>query len=306
MSKEIILTGATGLIGSKLFLALIRKGYSVKVFSRNPIQAKKTLAGAAKYVYWDYTEPELWQSEVEGVHSVIHLAGANLFGKRWTTQYKNIIADSRITSTKNIVTAIKKSVIKPSVFICSSAVGIYGGRGEEILTEEAPAGNDFLAKVCLNWEVEAQAAKQYGVRVVNIRTGIVLAKEGGSFPLIKRAFSFFVGGPLGSGNQYFPWVHADDVVAAYLFTLESEPIYGGVNTAAPDSITMNQFSNKLGKQMSRPSAFKVPGFALNIAVGEFGKSIIASQRAVPEKLLNNGFEFKFKNLESALEDLLEK
>ncbi len=304
MSKEIVFTGATGLIGRKLFYTLRNKGYSVKVFTRNPEQAKQVITGAAKYVYWDYNNPESWQKEINGVYGIIHMAGANLFAKRWTNEYKKVIRESRITSTKNIVSAIDISTHKPKVFVCASAVGYYGDNGDRLLDENTSSGNDYLAQVCRDWEIEALKAKEFNVRVASMRTGIVLSQEDGAFPLMKKAFNFFVGGPLGSGTQYFPWIHIDDVVNAYLFAIEKDSLNGGININAPESVTMNEFAKKLGEKMHRPSVFRVPGFVLNLVLGEFGKSIIASQRAAANKLLENGFKFEFEHLTDALRDLL--
>jgi len=303
MKKEVILTGSTGLIGSKIFTALNEKGYSVKVFSRNPREAESKLIGAEKYVYWDYTQPETWRNEIDGVYGIIHLAGANLFAQRWTKKYKQEIIDSRVISSNNIVNEIGESSNKPVVFVCASGIGYYGDKGEKKLNEDAAAGNDYLAKVCANWESEAFKARKFNVRVATIRTGVVLSNDDGTFPLMQKAFRFFVGGALGSGKQYFPWIHIDDVVNIYLFALENELMRDGINAVAPEDVTMNQFANKMGKSLNRPSFFKVPKLGINIALGEFGKSIIMSQRAVPEKLLKSGFKFKYDNLNAALENL---
>lgn len=303
MKKEVILTGATGLIGSKIFTALKEKGYAVKVFTRNPAEAEQKLAGASKYVYWDYHQPENWRNEINGVFGIIHIAGANLFAQRWTKEYKQKIIDSRTISTSNIVNEIGESSNKPAVLICASAVGYYGDKDDLVLNEDAPAGNDFLAQVCINWESEAFKARKFNVRVAAIRTGIVLCNDDGAFPLMRKAFNFFVGGPLGSGKQYFPWIHIDDVINIYLYALENETIKGAINTVAPENLTMNQFAHQLGKKMNRPAFLKAPKFGLKIALGEFGKSIIMSQRAVPDKLLKSGFKFKYDKLNSALDEL---
>jgi len=256
------------------------------------------------FVEWDYKNPDKWNNEIKGKDAVIHLAGANLFGKRWNDDYKSKILESRQISTRNIVNAIINAKTKPSTLICSSAVGIYGERGDELLTEDSSTGNDFLAQVCKTWEDEAAKVESAGVRRVSIRTGIVLSKNDGALKQMLLPFKFFVGGPLGNGKQWFPWIHIDDLIDSCIFSLDNPNVNGAVNGVSPNPVTMNEFAKVLGKALHRPSFFKVPVFALKIAVGEFAESILASIRAVPEKLIRNNFKFKFEGLNVALKDLL--
>jgi hypothetical protein len=301
---KIIITGATGLIGRTLCEKLISRGDGITVFSRNVEKAKKNLPQVNNFVEWDYKNPDKWDNEIKGKDAVIHLAGANLFGKRWNDDYKSKILESRQISTRNIVNAIINAKTKPSTLICSSAVGIYGERGDELLTEDSSTGNDFLAQVCKTWEDEAAKVESAGVRRVSIRTGIVLSKNDGALKQMLLPFKFFVGGPLGNGKQWFPWIHIDDLIDSCIFSLDNPNVNGAVNGVSPNPVTMNEFAKVLGKALHRPSFFKVPVFALKIAVGEFAESILASIRAVPEKLIRNNFKFKFEGLNVALKDLL--
>lgn len=304
MNKKIAITGATGLIGIELCNALKTRGEEVTIFSRNVESAKKVLGNKFSYIKWDYKNPVEWQESLRDKDVIIHLAGANLFGKRWTDAYKKTILDSRELSTKSLVSAIKNSQSKVKVFISSSAVGYYGSRGDEILTEHSGRGDDFLANVCEVWEKETEKANEFGIRTVTLRQGIVLSKKGGALTKFLPAFNFFVGGPLGSGKQWFPWIHIDDLVAIYLFILDNGNISGPVNAVSRQTIRMEEFANTLGKILKRPSLLKVPAFALKLFVGEAATSILSSQRIIPQKLLDHHFKFKFEYLEEALKNLL--
>jgi len=302
---KIIITGATGLIGRSLCEKLTNRGEEVTVFTRNIEGAKKSLPPIKNFVEWNYRNPAKWQNEINETDAVIHLTGANLFGKRWDDSYKRKILESREISTRNLVSAIKKAEKKPSIFICSSAVGIYGNQGDQLLTEESATGNDFLARVCKTWEEEAAKVEDANVRRVSIRTGIVLSTKDGALKQMLLPFKLFVGGPLGNGKQWFPWIHIDDLIRAYIFSLDYPKINGAVNGVSPNPVRMNEFSKTLGEVLHRPSFFKVPASVLKIIVGEFADSITASLRAVPEKLVQNNYNFKFVKLEAALKDLLQ-
>ena len=302
---KIIITGATGLIGKSLCEKLISRGDTITVFTRSVDKAKKSLPQVKDFVEWDYENLDKWQSEINNVDAVIHLAGANLFGKRWNENYKRKILESRQNSTRNLVNVIANVENKPSTFICSSAVGIYGNRGDQLLTEKSALGNDFLAQVCKTWEAEAAKVETSGVRRVSIRTGIVLSTKEGALKQMLLPFKLFVGGPLGNGKQWFPWIHIDDLVNTFLFCLDNTNIKGAVNGVSPNPVRMSEFAKVLGKVLHRPSFFKVPVFVLKMIVGEFADSITASLRAVPEKLVQNNYNFKFEKLEAALEDLLQ-
>jgi hypothetical protein len=304
MNKKIIVTGATGLIGIELCKALKARGESITVFSRNIESAKRILGNEFNYVKWNYENPGEWQESLADKDAVIHLAGANLFAKRWTENYKKEILESRYISTKNLVSGLKNSQSKVKIFICSSGVGYYGSRGNEILTESSSAGNDFIADVVKNWEGEAAEASAIGVRTAMLRQGIVLSKKGGALAKFLPPFKFFIGGALGNGKQWFPWIHIDDLIAIYLFILDNSEISGSVNVVSPNLVTMREFVKVLGKTLHRPSVFSVPEIALKIMLGEAASTILSSQRVVPQELIDKGFKFKFEKLEEALKDLI--
>lgn len=304
MSKKIIITGATGLIGRKLTAQLISRGDEVIIFTRDVNKAKSIFPKAFKFVEWNYQNPQQWQNEINGTDAILHLAGVNLFSKRWNDNFKKVILESRRLSTKNIIEAIKASDIKPSVLVSASGVGFYGDGGEKILTEDAPKGNDFLADVCEVWESEASKAEQSGVRSVRIRTGIVLSPEDGALKQMLLPFKLFIGGPLGSGKQWFPWLHIDDIVGIYLFAIDNKNVSGIFNAASPGIVRMKEFASTLGKVLHRPSIFPVPKFALKIAVGEASSAVTASQRVEAKKIIEFGYKFRFEKLEEALKDLL--
>lgn len=304
MNKKITITGATGLIGTALCHTLIGRGDEVTIFTRNIDSGKKILGDKLTYVKWDYRRPIEWQDSLKDQDAVIHLAGANLFGKRWTEKYKKIIIESRELSTRNLVAALRSVPNKVKVLISSSGVGYYGSRGEKILTEKSNLGNDFLANVCDVWEREAEKASEIGIRTAMLRQGIVLSDEGGALTKFLPPFKFFIGGALGNGKQWFPWIHIDDLIAIYLFVLDNAEISGPVNVVSQETVRMNEFAKTLGKILKRPSIFNVPEFALRLLVGEAASTIVSSQRVIPKKLMDHGFKFKFENLEEALSDLL--
>ncbi len=302
--KKIVITGATGLIGKKLSAELSRMGYHIIVFSRNSRRAKEVLSEYYEYVEWDFQNSEKWKDKISDSEAVIHLAGTNLFGRRWNDKFKEEILASRRETTKSIADVIKESSNRPSIFISASGVGYYGDGGDKILTEDSPAGNDFLAEVCKVWESEAAEVERVGVRRVSIRTGIVLSLEDGALKRMLLPFKLFIGGQLGNGKQWFPWIHIDDIVGIYIHSLHNENLVGAINAASPDICTMNEFAKTLGKVLRRPSWFPVPKFALKFAIGEAGDVVLMSQRVSVDKLLKSGYKFKFENLEEALRDLI--
>ena len=302
--NKIIVTGATGSIGQTLVRELTARGDKVLVFTRNPEAAEKKTAGAGNFVRWDYEKLDGWMNELNGVDIVVHLAGVNLGAKRWNKAYKKFAYESRIISTRKLIEAIRSVEQKPKVFICASGIGIYGERYDEILDESSLAGNDFLATLCNDWENEAAKVEQYGVRRVSVRTSPVLMKDEGALKKMLLPFKLFLGGPLGNGKQWFPWIHIDDIIGMYLKAIDDENISGSVNAASPGIVTMNEFAMTLCKVLKRPSAFPVPKFIMKFAAGEVADYAVMSQRTSVEKILNAGYKFKFENLEEALRDLL--
>ncbi len=305
MTKKIIITGATGLIGSKLTATLAEKYYEVIVFTRDPRKAETLVPGAADYVQWDYSNPEKWKNHFEDSYAVIHLAGASIAGKRFTESYKKKIRDSRIISTSNIVKALTDTKNKPAILLCASGINYYGDSGDKILLEDSSAGEDFLAKVCSEWEYEASQAEDIGIRTVSIRTSPVLSTKEGMLKTLLPLFKFYLGASLGSGNQWFSWIHIDDIVKTYLYALDNDSVSGPVNASSPNPVLMKEFAEQFGSVLKRPVFFKVPVFALKAAVGEAADFITASLRVIPAKLQDTGFVFDFPKLHAALTDLLD-
>lgn len=302
--KKIVITGATGLIGRKLSTKLSEDGHQIIVFSRDASSAKNILQKEFTYIDWDYRRPDNWIESISSAEAIIHLAGINLFSKRWNKKFKEEILASRKETTKALVDAIKLSERKPEVFVSASGVGYYGDCGDKLLDESSPAGDDFLAEVCKVWESEAAEVESAGVRRVSVRTGIVLSQEDGALKKMLLPFKLFIGGPLGNGKQWFPWIHIDDIVGIYCHALENQKLNGALNAASPNICTMKEFARTLGKVLHRPALFPVPEFALKIAIGEAGKVVLMSQRVDVKKILESGYKFRFEKLEEALRNLL--
>lgn len=306
MQRRIVITGATGLIGKKLVTELTNRGDEVIVFSRNAGNAKSIFPKTIECVDWDYLKPDEWKSKIENSDAVIHLAGINLFSKRWNNDFKKSVIESREVSTRNLVEAIKSCTNKPEVFISASGIGYYGDCGETLLVENSPKGNDFLADVCEVWESESRKVGEYGIRNVQIRTGLVLSTEDGALKQMLPPFKYFIGGPLGNGKQWASWLHIDDIVSIYIYAIDNNKLNGAVNAASPNPVRMKTFAKALGKVLNRPSFFSVPKFLLKIVVGEAADVVIASQKIDVKKLLNSGYNFKFTDLDKTFKDLLRK
>lgn len=304
MPKKIVITGATGLIGKKISETLIDRGDEVIIFTRSPEKAKQIIPGAKEYIKWNYKLPGEWKQKLECVDSVIHLAGENVMGNRWTKNHKNKIYESRIVSTKNLVEAISNLDKKPESFICASAIGYYPFSETAEFTEDSRPGNHFLANITNQWEDETAAVEKYGVRRVNIRTGIVLEKNEGALAKMLLPFKLFIGGPLGSGKQWFPWIHINDAVGIYLFALDNKNVRGALNAVAPEFINMKSFCKNLGKVINRPSIFKVPSFVLNIVLGKGAEAVLNGAKIKPQRTLGFGYKFLFNNSVSALNNIL--
>lgn len=302
--KKVIITGATGLIGRNLIKDLLKSNYKVTAIVRNKNKSSSIFPSEVELVQWDFNSKDNLSDSLENAFSIIHLAGAGVFAKRWNKFYKNEIYFSRVESTKLLVDKISRLNNKPESFVVASGVGYYGNRGDEILSEDSKPGDDFLAKVCIDWEKEASKVQQFGVRWASIRTGIVLSKEDGALKKMLPPFKFFVGGSLGSGKQFFPWIHIKDIAGIYQFTIENPNCHGPINAAAPQVITMKDFSKELGRVLRRPSFFSVPEFVLKIILGEAASDIVSSQRISSEKIIQLGYKFNFSSLRDALNNLL--
>ncbi|HEY5892780.1 MAG TPA: TIGR01777 family oxidoreductase [Chthoniobacterales bacterium] len=290
------ITGVTGFIGKNLAAAARQRGHSVVGFSRS---AHTALPSCTETRIFSLSRP----LDLSHLDAVIHLAGESVMG-HWTPAKKKRIFSSRIDTTRKIVETIGQSRDNLRIFLCASGAGIYGERKDEILDESAPPGKGCLVNVSLAWEAEVAKATAYGVRVVSLRTGLVLGKNQGAFPLLRRVFSLGLGGKLGGGRQYLPWIHIDDIVALYLFCLENNAVRGPVNAAAPGTCTNAEFTRALAAGVHRPAIFATPEFVLKAALGGQAGLVLESQRVVPQKALAAGFNFAFPTLNSAFSNLL--
>jgi uncharacterized protein len=300
---KIIITGGTGLIGSALAKDLATIGHELIVLSRNPTKAHGLPAGT-RVLAWDGSTAQGWGREVDGALAIVNLAGATIARPPWTESYKRRILASRVNGGKAVVEAVSAAAKKPNVVIQSSGVGYYGLHAAEIITEEVPAGSDFLAKVCIAWEASTAPVEAQGTRQVVTRTGLVLSAKGGVLPMIALPFRFFIGGPLGSGRQYMPWIHMADEIAAIRFLIEHDTARGAFNLAAPHPETNKEFGRLLGKALHRPSFVPAPGIALKLMLGEMAELLLlGGQRVVPARLQQLGFQFRFPDTEPALRDL---
>ncbi len=308
---NILITGGTGLIGRALVTKLIEDGHEVTVLTRNPEKAKTILHSGSLTKKWDGINTSDWASIIEQTDVVINLAGASIAGeslqailtRRWTDQQKNRILQSRLNAGKALVTAIQAASKKPAVLIQASAVGFYGPHENQIIPENTPPGTDFLASVCQSWEESTAEVEEMGVRRVVIRTGLVFAPEGGILPLMLLPFRLFVGGPIGNGKQAVSWIHLDDQINAIRFTIENESAHGAYNLSAPNPVNNAEFGRIAGKKLRRPNWLPIPGFAIKLVLGEKATLVLDGQQVVPQRLLEAGYEFKYKTLETALQDL---
>ena len=307
---RVFITGGTGLVGSHLVKKLRERGDQVVLLSRRPDAANQFVGSDCTVITGDPTVPGAWMDAVGGCDGVVNLAGEGIFNRRWSQEFKDLIASSRIKSTQNIVAALGKTPVADApgssarVLVSASAIGYYGPHNDEELTEDALAGNDFLATVSSDWEKAAQTALAHGVRVVLLRTGIVLARQGGALAKMLTPFKLFIGGPIGAGKQWMSWIHIDDEVGLILFALDHAAINGPLNAVAPNPVTNKEFSKALGTALGRPSFLPTPGFALRVMLGESAQIITTGQRVAPTKALAAGYVFKFTHVQAALKDLL--
>ncbi len=302
---RVVITGGTGLIGRQLAASLHEDKHEVIVLSRNPNQPAKLPAGV-RVERWDGRSAAGWGRWADGADAIVNLAGAGIADSRWSDERKREIVASRVDAGKAVIEAVRAASVKPAVVIQSSAVGYYGSRGSETLSEASQPGSDFLADVCVEWEKSTEAVEAMGVRRAVIRTGIVLSAEGGALPKMLLPFKFFAGGKIGSGQQYFPWIHMEDEVGAIRFLMHHAQAAGPFNLAAPTPPTNADFVKAVGEAMGRPSIMPAPGFALKAAFGEMSTVLLDGQRAEPQRLLELGYRFRFTDPVAALKDVLGK
>lgn len=294
---NVVVTGATGFLGRALCAHLAQNGDRVTALSRNADRARAVLgSNLAGSLAW--SDPVVWRPVVAGADVVFHLAGAPVAEQRWTPAYKETILASRVDTTRALAQAGPRGI-----FVSASAVGFYGDGGDRVLEETAPAGDDFLARVCVAWEAEAEQATATAHRVVRTRIGIVLGTEGGPLPTLLGPFRLGLGGPLGSGRQQMPWVHATDAIALLAWAAATESVRGALNVVAPGVVTSRDFARALGRALGRPAALAVPAWALNALVGELAYALLYSQRVAPAAALAAGFGFRFPDIDTALADL---
>jgi uncharacterized protein len=301
---KVLLTGSTGLVGSALRPVLTKAGHSVVCLLRPESKLPRAVNGQ---MTWDPKANRLNVTELEGFDAVIHLAGDSLASSRWTEAKKRQLQESRIASTTLLSEALAGLIKKPEVFIAASAIGYYGNRGEEELDEESSKGTGFLSDLCANWEKATTKAKEAGIRVVNLRFGVVLSVLGGALSKMLLPFTLGVGGQLGAGKQFFSWVSIDDAVGAIVYALQTRSLSGPVNVTAPKPVTNLEFTKILGKVLSRPTIMPVPSVALRLLFGEMAdECLLTGQKVKPAKLVASGYHFSDSELEPALRRALDK
>jgi uncharacterized protein len=301
---RIVITGGSGLIGSAVAREMGGAGHEVVVLTRDKSRVKD-LPANTRAVQWDGRTGEGWAPLLDSDTAIVHLAGESIAAGRWTESRKRRIRASRVESGVAVLAAIRQAKEKPKTLLQGSAVGIYGPCGDEVVTEGHPPGTGFLADVCVDWEASTAEAESLGVRRAVLRTGVVLSGDGGALPKMSLPFRLGVGGPLGGGRQWLPWIHLADEVGAIRFLLEREEARGPFNLTAPQPLTNRGFSRALGKALHRPSLAPAPGFALRLVLGEMAAMLLEGQRAVPQRLFEMGYAFRFPEALQALRNLFD-
>ena len=303
---KIAITGATGLVGSRLVAQLNQAGHSILVFTRNPSKAQRVFPGSSfsnlEIVQYTPQESGTWQQSISGCDAVVNLAGEPI-AERWSPQQKRAIMDSRQLGTRKLVEAIAMAEQKPQVLVSGSAIGYYGTSENSAFDENSSSGTDFLAQVCQNWEQEAQKVTEYGVRLVILRIGIVLA-NGGALGKMIGPFKMYAGGPIGSGKQWFSWIHRDDLVNLICKAVEDSSMSGIYNATAPNPVRMSKLCQTLGEVMNRPSWLPVPDFVLEILLGDGAIVVLEGQQVLPKQTQQSGFEYKYPELKPALAEIV--
>ena len=302
---QIVMTGGTGFIGRPLCAALCQEGHLVTLLTRR-IEAQRSYGLTVTAIEWNGRKAGAWEHCLEGADAVINLAGAPIADGRWTDARKQLLMESRVLTTRLLVEALSRRSSKPRTLISASGIGFYGASDDRVLDEGAARGQGFLADLCLAWEAEALRATEFGMRVVMLRTGMVLEQDGGALPKMLLPFQFFAGGPIMPGTQWVSWIHRRDHIGLIKWALTTPSISGPVNAVAPEAVTMKQFCGSIGRILHRPSWLPVPGFALRVALGELGTLMTTGQHVAPAKALSRGYVFHYPKLEPALRAILTK
>jgi uncharacterized protein (TIGR01777 family) len=305
---RVFITGGTGLIGRRLIARLRERGDEPVILTRRAAHARELFGSAVQVVEGDPMRSGAWMDAVGESDAVIHLAGENVFARRWNAAFKAMLHDSRIRSTQQVVEALRRKPIRadgrPKILVNASAIGYYGPRDDEELNEDSPPGSDFLAKLCIEWEKAARAAESSGVRVAFVRVGIVLDKEGGALAKLLTPFRLGAGGPVGSGRQWMSWIHHADIVRLFLLALDNPQAQGTLNGTAPDPVTNRDFSKVLGRVLHRPSFVWTPALALRVMLGEAATLVVTGQRVLPTRSSALGYAFQYPELPAALTQIL--
>jgi uncharacterized protein (TIGR01777 family) len=305
MSQTVIISGATGFIGTVLVKKLVARNYHVVVLSRNTGKAAAFNSSQVKVVAWDGRSANGWGHYADGAYGIINLAGENIAAGRWTLARKTAILQSRLAAGRAIIEAVTLSARKPRVVIQASGIGYYGNRGDTVLDETSSSGTGFLADVAIQWEKSTEPVEALGVRRAIIRTGIVLGRGGGFLSRVLLPFKLFMGGCMGSGRQWLSWVHMEDEVSAICFLLEQDAAQGAFNLSSPQPLNAKDFFAEVGRALGRPSWLPVPGFVMHLALGEMADELILSgQRALPARLLQAGYAFHYPSARGALNNIL--
>lgn len=303
---QFVMTGGTGFIGRALCASLFQDGHRVAVLTRNAREASYLLGATVTAVEWHGQESGAWEESLEGADAVINLAGAPIADARWTDARKRLLTDSRVRTTRRLVDVMSQRSSKPITLISASGIGYYGAGDDRVLDEGAPRGDGFLADLSAAWEEEALRAEQFGARVVLLRTGMVLERDGGALPRMLLPFRLFVGGPIMPGTQWISWIHRHDLVGLIKWALANTTLSGPINAVAPSPVTMTELSSTLGQVLQRPSWLPVPEFVVKVALGELGSLMTTGQRVHPGKAIASGFVFQYPTLEPALWAILKK
>jgi uncharacterized protein (TIGR01777 family) len=305
---RVFVAGGTGLVGSRLVPGLHQRGDQVVLLTRRPDHARSALGGACTVVAGDPLRPGPWAEAVDDCDAVVNLVGENLFARRWDAAFKQAIRDSRVRATEALVQALAWRPRTASggrkVLVSASAVGYYGPRGDDELTEDSPPGDDFLARVCVEWEAAARAAEPLGVRVSVVRIGVVLDREGGALRQMLTPFRMGMGGPVGGGKQWVSWVHHADATGILRLALDNPEARGPINALAPGPVTNREFARALGRALGRPALVSTPAFALRLMLGEVAEAVLTGQRVRPQRAAALGYGFHFPDLDGALRDVL--